>query len=63
MSRPTCPKCGGKLVIESYPAEDMLARKCFMCGRIAGYRQLSREESRRLFRPIDPQRTPMQRAS
>lgn len=63
MPRPTCPKCGGRLVIESYPAEDMLAQKCFMCGRIAGYRHLSREESRRLFRPVDRVTVPVSTAS
>lgn len=62
MSRPTCLKCGGKLVIESYPAEELLAQKCFSCGRIAGYRELTREESRRLFRPVDRGYTVAQRA-
>jgi hypothetical protein len=51
--RPSCPKCGGKLVLEAYPLEDMLVQKCFVCGKIAKYRELSREESRRLFRKVD----------
>lgn len=57
MNRPCCAKCGGRLVIESYPAEDMLANKCFVCGKIASYRELSREESRRLFKRVDQQPT------
>lgn len=46
--------------MEAYPLEDMLAQKCFVCGKIASYRELSREESRRLFRRVD-QRVPVQR--
>lgn len=53
MNRAKCGKCGGKLVFESYPMEEMLVRKCFVCGKIDGYRELSREESRRLFRRVD----------
>lgn len=53
MARPTCKKCGGKIVIESYPMEEMLAMKCFMCGKIDSYRELTRDESRRLFRRVD----------
>ena len=53
MTQATCKKCGGKLVFESYPLEDMLAKKCFVCGKIDSYRELTREESRRLFRRID----------
>lgn len=53
MTRPNCAKCGGKLVLESYPVEDMLVSKCFVCGKIASYRELTREQSRRLFRKID----------
>lgn len=53
MTRPTCKKCGGKLVYESYPMEEMLAMKCFVCGKIDSYLELTREESRRLFRKID----------
>ncbi len=33
--------------------EEMLVSKCFVCGKIANYRELSREESRRLFRRVD----------
>jgi hypothetical protein len=51
--RPVCSKCGGKLVYESYPIEEMLVMKCFVCGKIDSYRELSREESRRLFRRVD----------
>lgn len=57
VTRPNCAKCGGRLVYESYPAEDMLVSKCFVCGKIASYRDLTREESRRLFRRVD-QRVP-----
>lgn len=53
MTRPNCAKCGGKLVYEAYPLEDMLVSKCFVCGKIASYRELSREESRTLFRRVD----------
>ena len=53
MTRLSCTKCGGKLVYESYPAEDMLVLKCFACGKIDGYRELTREQARRLFRTVD----------
>ncbi|GAC1329339.1 MAG: hypothetical protein NVS2B16_08750 [Chloroflexota bacterium] len=53
MNRPKCGKCGGKLVLESYPMEEMLVRKCFVCGKIDNYRELSREESRQLYRRVD----------
>lgn len=53
MNRPKCGKCGGKLVLESYPMEEMLVSKCFVCGKIDNYRELTREESRRLFRRVD----------
>jgi hypothetical protein len=53
VNRPCCKKCGGKLVYESYPLEDMLVSKCFVCGKIDKYRELTREESRRLFRRVD----------
>lgn len=33
--------------------EDMLVTKCFVCGRIDSYRELSRAEAKRLFRTID----------
>jgi hypothetical protein len=58
-----CSKCGGKLVYESYPAEEMLVVKCFMCGKIDGYRELSREESRKLFRKVDRVPAPQPLAS
>lgn len=53
MTRPVCKKCGGKLIYESYPMEEMLAVKCFACGKIDSYRELTREESRKLFRRVD----------
>ncbi|HZU11831.1 MAG TPA: hypothetical protein VFB58_03250 [Chloroflexota bacterium] len=53
MAQPVCKKCGGKLVYESYPLEEMLVMKCFMCGKIDSYRELSRQESRTLFRRVD----------
>lgn len=53
LNRPCCKKCGGKLVYESYPLEDMLVSKCFVCGKIDKYRELTREEARRLFRRVD----------
>lgn len=53
MARPVCSKCGGKLVYESYPLEEMLVMKCFVCGKIDSYKELSREESRQLFRRVD----------
>lgn len=56
MTRPSCKKCGGKLVYESYPLEDMLVSKCFVCGKIDSYRELTREEARRLFRRVDDAR-------
>ena len=62
LSRPICKKCGGRLVYESYPAEDMLVSKCFVCGKIDNYRELSRAESRELFRRVD-QRVAVPKAS
>ena len=56
VSQSNCRKCGGKLVLESYPMEEMLVSKCFVCGKIDRYRELSREESRRLFRRVDQPR-------
>ena len=53
MTHPKCSKCGGKVVYESYPMEEMLVGKCFVCGKIDSYRELTREQSRRLFRRID----------
>lgn len=53
VNRPCCKKCGGKLVYESYPLEDMLVSKCFVCGKIDKYRELTRDEARRLFRRVD----------
>lgn len=53
VARHSCGKCGGKIVYESYPVEEMLVFKCFTCGKIDRYRELTREESRRLFRPVD----------
>ena len=53
LARPVCSKCGGKLVYESYPMEEMLVMKCFVCGKIDSYRELTREESRQLFRRVD----------
>ncbi len=53
MTRPNCKKCGGRLVYESYPLEDMLVSKCFVCGKIDSYRELTRDEARRLFRRVD----------
>ena len=58
VNRPCCKKCGGKLVYESYPLEDMLVSKCFVCGKIDKYRELTREEARRLFRRVDPANAP-----
>jgi hypothetical protein len=40
-------------VYERYPLEEMLVSKCFVCGKIASYRELNREEARRLFRRVD----------
>lgn len=54
VTRPVCKKCGGKLVYESYHMEEMLVMKCFVCGKIDSYRELTREQSRRLFRRVDP---------
>jgi ribosomal protein S14 len=48
---------------ESYPQEDMLVNKCFMCGRIDSYRELSREESRQLFRRVDADTLGVRKAS
>jgi hypothetical protein len=53
VTRPSCNKCGGKIVYEAYPLEDMLVSKCFVCGKINGYRELNRDESRKLFRRVD----------
>jgi hypothetical protein len=53
VTRPNCKKCGGRLVYESYPLEDMLVSKCFVCGKIDSYRELTRDEARRLFRRVD----------
>ncbi|MGH2443446.1 MAG: hypothetical protein ACRDFX_09820 [Chloroflexota bacterium] len=39
--------------MEPYTAEDMLVSKCFVCGKIASYQEMTREESRKLFRTID----------
>jgi hypothetical protein len=33
--------------------EEMLVSKCFVCGKIDSYRELNREEARRLFRRVD----------
>jgi hypothetical protein len=41
----------------------MLVMKCFMCGKIDSYRELSREESRQLFRRVDPMAAPQKLAS
>lgn len=60
MVRPNCKKCGGKLVYEAYPMEDMLVSKCFVCGKIDAYRELTREQARRLYRRVDgPVRQPL----
>jgi hypothetical protein len=40
-------------VYESYPLEDMLVSKCFVCGKIDSYRELTRAEARNLFRRVD----------
>ena len=53
VTRPMCKKCGGKLVYEAYPMEDMLVSKCFVCGKIDTYRELTRDQARRLFRKVD----------
>jgi len=53
VNRPGCKKCGGKLVYETYPLEDMLVNKCFVCGKIASYRELTREQARNLYRRVD----------
>ena len=53
MIRPSCKKCGGRLVYERYTLEEMLVGKCFVCGKIDSYRELNREEARRLFRRVD----------
>ncbi len=53
MARPTCSKCGGRIVYEAYPAEDMLVTKCFVCGKIDNYRELTRDEVHRIFRRVD----------
>ena len=53
MARPTCKKCGGRLVYETYPMEDMLVSKCWVCGKIDGYRELTRDQAKRLFRRVD----------
>lgn len=38
---------------EAYPAEDMLVSKCFVCGKIDSYRELTREQVRTMFRRVD----------
>jgi hypothetical protein len=43
--------------------EDMLVRKCWVCGKIDGYRELTREEARRLFRRVDQAAQPTTLAS
>ena len=53
MNRRSCGKCGGRLVYESYPMEDMLVSKCFVCGKIDTYWELTREQARKLFRRVD----------
>jgi len=53
VQRPSCKKCGGRLVYERYPLEEMLVNKCWVCGKIDSYRELNREEAKRLFRRID----------
>lgn len=53
MNRPRCSKCGGKLILEAYPQEDMLVTKCFVCGKIESYRELSRAEARNMYRRVD----------
>jgi hypothetical protein len=53
VNRPPCKKCGGRLVYESYPMEDLLVSKCFVCGKIDAYRELSRDQARKLFRRVD----------
>lgn len=57
VTRIPCKKCGGRLVYESYPMEDMLAYKCFVCGKIDSYRELTRQQARTLFRRVDAPRT------
>lgn len=63
MTRPSCQKCGGRLVYESYPMEELLVSKCFVCGKIESYRELSREEARTLFRRVDQPAVPRRLAS
>lgn len=53
MVRPTCSKCGGRIMQEAYPMEDMLVSKCFVCGKIDNYRELTREQVRTMFRRVD----------
>ncbi len=53
MVRPVCSKCGGRIVYEAYPSEDMLVSKCFVCGKIDNYRELTREQARAMFRRVD----------
>jgi hypothetical protein len=53
VTRPSCKKCGGRLTYERYPLEEMLVGKCWVCGKIDSYRELNREEAKRLFRRID----------
>jgi hypothetical protein len=31
----------------------MLVHKCFVCGKIDSYRELTRDEAKRLFRRVD----------
>lgn len=33
--------------------EEMLVMKCFVCGKIDNYRELTREQARRLYRRVD----------
>lgn len=53
MTQSRCKKCGGRLVVESYPLEEMLVNKCFTCGKIDGYRELTRQEAKTIFRRVD----------
>lgn len=41
------------MMYEAYPAEDMLVSKCFVCGKIDSYRELTREQARTMFRRVD----------
>ncbi len=53
MTRPKCSKCGGRMMYEAYPMEDMLVSKCFVCGKIDSYRELTRAQVRTMFRRVD----------